>query len=270
MDNWKLPGTKVQLGNWYEDNCRRQAMVDEIKEKGKSGELQFQRAQKIVELAFIPTPLTPDDKYIKSGQKICFFHCPSLSCLSLSFSSKSLPEKQLELPIAAASSHISKSCSVNSLTIVPCEKVEDEFIKYGQDVLLVHEGGLVQETLFLDSQSGFFPPSYQISDVQGIFFSPNLNRMSRWKIQTFHPEVRKEFEILGERICNGDSVLLTHVATGKHITVWKDKPLKFTFQGFPLESEITVDRVVDSHKVETDLHQFRLVSMTKENGEILQ
>ena len=268
MDDSRLPGTKVQLGNWYEENCRHQAMINEIKEKGKIGALAFQRTEKITKLAFNPIPLNPDSKYIKDGQGICFIHTPSQSFLSLSFSSKSIPERQLELPIAANSSHIDISCSVNTFTIVPCEESLDGFIKYGKDVLLVHYGDLFSEILYLDSQSGFFPPAYQISDVQGIFLSPILNRMSRWKIETFRPEERRESETLERRVRHFDSILLTHVATGKHVTVWKDRPLKFTFQGFPKESEVTVDRVVDAHKIETDKHLFNIVSITGDDGKL--
>ena len=269
MDDWRLPGTKVQLGNWYEENCRHQAMIDEIKEKGKIGALAFQRTEKITKLAFNPTPLQPESKYIKEGQGICFNHTPSQSSLCISFSSKSIPERQLELPMAATSSHIDITCSVNTFTIIPCEKPLDGYIRYGKDVLLIHEGDLFSETLYLDSQSGFFPPAYQKSDVQGIFFSPVLNRMSRWKIEPFSQEERREFEILGRRICHNDNILLTHVATGKHVTVWKDKPLQFTFKGFPNEFEITVDRVVDSHKIETDKHLFKIVSISADNGKLL-
>ena len=268
MDDWRLPGTKVQLGNWYEENCRHQAMIDEIKEKGKVGALAFQKAEKITQLAFKPTPLNPDSKYIKEGQGICFIHTPSQSTLCISFSSKSTPERQLELPMAATSSHIDISCPVNTFTIVPCEKSVDGFVKYGEDLLLVHKSDLFSETLYLDSQSGFFPPVYHTSDVQGIFFSPLLNRMSRWKIQPFSQEERREFETLGKEVCHSDNILLTHVATGKHVAVWKDKPLKFTFQGFPNESEATVDRVVDAHRKETDKHLFKIVSITADSGKL--
>lgn len=265
MENWRLPGTKVQLGNWYEENCRDEAMIDEIKERGKIGQLAFQRMENIINLAFNMKPLHSESMYLKEGQEICFIHVPSQSCLSISFSSKSLPEKQLELPIATASSYVGRSCSVNTFTIIPCEKL-DEYIRYGQDVLLVHRSELFTEQLYLDSQSGFFPPAYQTYDVQGIFLTPILNRMSRWKIQTFRPEMRNEFETLGERVGHSDCILLTHVATGKHVTVWKDKPLKYTFRGFPQECDVTVDRVIDSHKVETDKHMFKVVSITSGSG----
>jgi hypothetical protein len=228
---------QVRVGNWNEDICLEEDLLNDFLERKANGTLLIQKKAKLRDIYLFPVDLSEStDGYIHFGDTVMIMNTGSS------------PNQERVLSVYAEDKLNGTLSASDKLT--PCARntfiirsVDDSLdgkpLRYGQRFRME---SVASSKHCLNSEHTRIVAHSRSSTRQSVFLTTEQSSKNQWQIESYEPLLRPEFE--DRPVPHGTSLIIKHALTGQALCA-EEKVVRTPFGP---EKDVNAATIRKNHK----------------------
>jgi len=228
---------QVRVGNWNEDICLEEDLLNDFLERKANGTLLIQKKAKLRDIYLSPVTLTEtSDGFVHFGDRVMVMNTGSS------------PNQERVLSVYAedtlngtlSASDTLTPCARNTFIIRPVDAAcEGRPLRYGERFRLE---SVASAAHCINSEHTRIVAHSRSSSRQSVFLTTEQSSKNQWQIESYDPLLRPEYE--DRPVPHGTSLIIKHALTGQALCA-EEKVVRTPFGP---EKEVNAATIRKNHK----------------------